>query len=78
MTRIDLGLRIVIDVPDYRHAGVFMDDVAGAVGALLGGEEVKGRFDFTHFNTRPCKAAVMEHAAQLELAPSALVDHEQF
>ena len=77
-TRIDLGLRIVIDVDDYRRAGIFMDDVAGAVTALLSGDGMKGRFDFTHFNTRPCKTAVMENfasAQQLEV-PGALVDQE--
>jgi hypothetical protein len=71
--RIDLGVRIVATVPDYRRAGVLMDDVHGMLQALLvdgeEGRELNARFDFTHFQTRPCKALTMNRAAmeQFEL-----------
>jgi hypothetical protein len=70
--RIDLGLRLVVEVPSYRRAGVLMDDLYDAIVAVLNAPDdaVPGRFDFTHFNTRPCKAQRMQHfveAAQLEM-----------
>lgn len=74
--RIDLGVRIIATVHDYRRAGILMDDLHDAISALLAqGEEdadqpLGARFDFTHFQTRPCKAMRMEQLAavnQVEL-----------
>ena len=79
--RIDLGLRIVATVHDYRRAGVLMDDLHDAITALLLDSEtddqpLAARFDFTHFQTRPCKAnrmAAFVEASDMEV-PGALVD----
>ena len=63
--RIDLGMRFVVTVDSYRRAGLFMDDLAEAVQGLLANDEVGGHFDFTHFQTRPCKANKMAQLAAM-------------
>jgi len=65
--RIDLGMRFVVTVDSYRRAGLFMDDLAEAVQGLLANDEVGGHFDFTHFQTRPCKANKMAALAAADL-----------
>jgi len=67
--RIDLGMRFVVTVDSYRRAGLFMDDLAEAVQGLFAGSngELGGHFDFTHFQTRPCKANKMAALAAVDL-----------
>jgi len=67
--RIDLGMRFVVTVGSYRRAGLFMDDLAEAVQSLFAGSdgELDGRFDFTHFQTRPCKANKMAALAAADI-----------
>lgn len=61
--RVDIGMRLVPDVENYRDVGTLMDDIQDAIAPLLGGHK-RSRFDFTHFQTRPCKAGKMAHLAQ--------------
>lgn len=71
-TIVDIGVRLLIRVPSYQHAGQVMDNVQEAVSEVLEHADVPARFDFTHINTRPCKAAQMEALAvngDPELAP---------
>jgi hypothetical protein len=46
-----------------------MDDLAASIEALLNDSEspLRGRFDFTHFNTHPCKALTMQRAAEMQM-----------
>lgn len=64
MYTADIGMRFVVRVPDHQTAGRLMDAIAETIDELLKHEELTGRFDFTHFNTRPCKAAQMSAAAR--------------
>jgi hypothetical protein len=49
-TTADIGMRLVVPVPDYETAGRLMDAVQAAVGVALGHHELTGRFEFVHFN----------------------------
>jgi hypothetical protein len=62
--RAELHMTIVVDADRYEPIGKLMDRVAYAVAKEVGviqreGAVARARFDFTGFNTRPCKAAVM-------------------
>jgi len=74
--RIDLGVRIVATVQDYRMAGTMMDDLHDAIEATLhiGRPPTEdhpwsydARFDFVNFQTRPCKANQMAVVAAGDL-----------
>lgn len=58
-TTADIGMRLLVPVPDYETAGKLMDAVQAAVGVALGHHELSGRLEFVHFTTRPHKAARM-------------------
>jgi len=60
IARASIGIRIVADVPNYTRAGRMMDEVYGVLKAAL--SEYGARFDFTSFETQPCKAMQMERA----------------
>jgi hypothetical protein len=70
--RVDIGLRVVIESTSYEHVGRLMDRLHLALARELRGEE-RAYFDFTHFQTHPCKAGRMEeiYANGPELAISA-------
>jgi hypothetical protein len=62
-TTTDIGMRLVVRVPNYEAAGALMDTIAAGVQRALEERGLGGTFDFTHVHTRPCKAARMEHIA---------------
>jgi hypothetical protein len=68
VARAQIQMVIVVDVPCYQRAGRMMDDVAKALDPVL--REHHAMFDFTGFNTQPCKAAVMNDAYYGESAPA--------
>lgn len=60
--RVDFSIRIVADANTYTSVGQMMDSLAGVIADIVEG---RGRFDFVHFQTHPCKASRMEHMAML-------------
>lgn len=72
ITRASIGIRIVADVPNYTRAGRMMDEVYGVLKAAL--SEYGAHFDFTSFETRPCKAMQMEHAMHGDVTDQYLPD----
>lgn len=60
--RAEIGMALVIDVSDYATAGALMDEIRASVERALTARKAHARFDFTHFNTHPCKAAVMRQS----------------
>ena len=64
--RIDLGLRVIATVEDYRRAGILMDDLHDAVHAVLHNEDapnLNARFDFIR------KASAMGQVAAIQMLP---------
>jgi|1185.fasta_scaffold321085_1 hypothetical protein len=55
--RVALDMRLVLDSYSYEQVGALMDRVHRAVTREL--REIEARFDFTGFQTYPCKAAQM-------------------
>lgn len=62
-TRADIGMRLVVAAPNYGRIGILMDEIGEAVERVLAGYHATAEFDFTHFNTYPCKTARMEQIA---------------
>jgi hypothetical protein len=60
----DVGMRLLVSVPDYETAGKLMDSVRAAVGVALGHHELTGHLEFVHFNTPSCKAARLDDDAR--------------
>ncbi|WP_270040545.1 hypothetical protein [Solirubrobacter ginsenosidimutans] len=60
----DIGMRLLVSVPDHETAGKLMDSVRAAVGVVLGHHGLTGRLEFVHFNTPPCKAARLDGHAR--------------
>ena len=77
-TRVDIGLRFVIDAPSYSAVGGVMDEIDAMLTALFRRDGIIAAFDFTHFNTHPCKAAQMERAAHPEYDHPSPVELTQF
>lgn len=64
-TRVDIGMRLAVDADEYERVGKVMDAIDGAVRkALIEQGFQNAAFDFTHFNTHPCKASVMSRAVE--------------
>lgn len=58
----DIGMRLIVGAETYEEIGAIMDVVDRAVTHALGEKRLRenAAFDFTHFNTRPCKSAQLE------------------
>ena len=68
-TRVDIGMRLAIDSREYEKVGRVMDAIDHAVRQALSDQGFgHAAFDFTHFNTHPCKASVMSRAVEAEIA----------
>lgn len=76
--RSDIGMRIVLDAPSYSAVGGLMDEITAMLHALFRRDGLRAEFDFTHFNTHPCKAAQMERAAHPEYDHPSPVELTQF
>jgi hypothetical protein len=63
-TTADIGMRLLVPVPDDETAGKLMDAVQTAVDVVLGHYELTGRLEIVHFNLRPCKAARLDGHAR--------------
>ena len=50
-TTADIGMRLLVPVPDHETAGRLMDALQAAIGVALGHHELTGRLEFVHFNT---------------------------
>jgi hypothetical protein len=61
--RADLNLRVVIDAPSYAVVGTLMDEISAMMEALFRRDKLRAEFDFTSFNTTPCKALRMQDMA---------------
>lgn len=68
--RADLGMRIVLDTPSYAAVGGLMDEINAMLEALFRRDGLAAEFDFTHFNTHPCKTAQMADMVYAGDAPS--------
>ncbi|HTE61067.1 MAG TPA: hypothetical protein VK631_12010 [Solirubrobacteraceae bacterium] len=66
-TRVDFQIRVVADAESYAQVGQMMDKLASALRIALDG---RARFDFTSFQTHPCKAAEMERLSVMALEPA--------
>jgi hypothetical protein len=59
--RADISMRLLIDGDSYAKVGRLMDRIDGAVRDALEEEGVeRALFDFTGFNTHPCKALELD------------------
>jgi hypothetical protein len=59
-TRVEVGMRLVVDTESYRNLGGVMDAIEETVRKELADAGVThAAFDFTSFNTMPCKAIQM-------------------
>jgi hypothetical protein len=67
--RADIHMAIVTDASSYTDIGKLMDAVNEAVNAAIKRTHAKARFDFTSFNTHPCKAMQMSALAERGDAP---------
>lgn len=63
-TRADVGMRLVVAADNYRTIGILMDEIGEAVEQILTRHHTTAEFDFTHFNTYPCKTMRMEQVAE--------------
>src|SRR3954447_26051081 len=59
-TTADIGMRLLVPVPDDETAGKLKDAVQTAVGVMLGHSELTGRLELVHFNIRPCTAVRLD------------------
>jgi hypothetical protein len=70
--RAEIQMALVVDGDSYARIGTLMDAVQEAVDAAIKRQHVEARFDFTGFNTHPCKAAVMRQLVgpgEIDYAP---------
>jgi hypothetical protein len=80
-TRADIGMRLVVAASSYNEIGQLMDEVGEAIEQALRRHHLAAAFDFTHFNTHPCKTMRMEEIAypdpevQHDLPAPALTQH---
>jgi hypothetical protein len=72
--RADIGMRIVIDVASYAKLGSLMDTIQGLIEDRLKSGHERAAFDFTHFNTQPCKADLM---AQRAMVGVGMIEYDQ-
>jgi hypothetical protein len=62
----DVQMRLVIRESSYAAVGRVMDAIQQTVREEVERADVRGRFDFTGFNTHPCKAARMASAFDMD------------
>lgn len=70
--RADIQMRLVFDVSSYAKAGGVMDEIQAFFEGLFQ-DDPRAHFDFTGFQTRPCKAMQMEqreHTYYEDAAPA--------
>lgn len=66
--RADVSMRLVLDESSYAAVGRLMDAIKASVTDAIAAADVgPARFDFTGFNTHPCKASRMEQLAMTPL-----------
>lgn len=63
--RVVVNVGVVFDVETYTDAGQIIDTMDAKLHKVLDG---KGQFEFTGFQTRPCKAAKFDRAISEQLA----------
>jgi hypothetical protein len=61
--RADIGLRLLVEAGSYAKVGALMDAISLAITEQLVAQGARATFDFTHFNTHPCKSAEMAQLA---------------
>jgi hypothetical protein len=60
MNRVSIGMQLNVDIEKYEQMGRIMDQLERKLKKSLEKEGVRARFDFTSFNTNPCKAIEMD------------------
>jgi hypothetical protein len=60
--KVIVDQRIVIEADSYHKVGQILDKIAEATERVSPTEKAKVTADFVNFQTRPCKAMVMERA----------------
>lgn len=60
MIQVSIGMQLNATVEEYEQMGRVMDQIERKLKKALEKEGVKARFDFTSFNTNPCKAIQMD------------------
>ena len=66
--QVDIGMRMLVNADSYAKVGELMDVIEDAVRRAIDSPEFqlgknKVHFDFTSFNTNPCKALALDREA---------------
>jgi hypothetical protein len=70
--RAEAQMMLIVDADSYAEIGALMDEVHHALHAAIKRSKLRARFDFTGFNTRPCKRAQMARLSEVEMDMPAL------
>lgn len=67
--QVDIGMRMLVNAENYADVGRMMDVIDQAVRREIGAQadiypKLKVHFDFTSFNTNPCKALALDRQAE--------------